>query len=301
MATSAATAAQHGFNAALWACPLTWIIVAIIAIIGLVFLIIGIINKVTGSSISAIGIIIGALATAGAFIWNLFLGLLDIVIGVFGAIWNIVGIFVNFFANVFKDPIGSIIHLFGDLADTVLGIIETIASAIDKVFGSNLAGAVAGWRSGLDAKIEAAATKYGNGSYEEVMASASWSSEDLGLGRWAYGDAWSTGYDAGAGLSSGLSDLLGSDLTAGLSPAETEITGGNLDSVGSVGSDVNISDEDIKLLRDMAARDYLLQLQTITPVANVKFGDVRETADVNKIVEVIEQMVEEQMATSLVS
>ena len=75
----------------------------------------------------------------------------------------------------------------------------------------------------------------------------------------------------------------------------------SVDSVDSIGSDVDISDEDVKLLRDMAARDYLLQLQTITPVAHVTFGDVRETADVGKIVEVIEQMVEEQMATALVS
>lgn len=78
----------------------------------------------------------------------------------------------------------------------------------------------------------------------------------------------------------------------------------NIDKVGSVGkidSDVSISDEDIKLMRDMAARDYLLQLQQVTPVANVTFGDVRETADVNRILDVIETMVEEQLATSMVS
>ena len=88
--------------------------------------------------------------------------------------------------------------------------------------------------------------------------------------------------------------------TGGL-PDGININGGNLDSVGSINSDVNLSDEDIQLLRDMAARDYLLQVQSITPVANVTFGDVRETADVNKIVEVIETMVDEQMATALVS
>ena len=88
------------------------------------------------------------------------------------------------------------------------------------------------------------------------------------------------------------------DIMAGIEPLETEVTGGTLDGINQ---DVNIGDEDIKLLRDMAARDYLLQLQTVTPVAHVTFGDVKETADVNKIVEVIEQMVEEQMATSLVS
>lgn len=118
-------------------------------------------------------------------------------------------------------------------------------------------------------------------------------------------DAYNTGFEWGSGLVEGLGEtalnlesMFDPDkLGAGLG---VEVTGGNLDSVGSIKGDVDISDEDVKLLRDMAARDYLLQLQTITPVAKVTFGDVRETADVNKIVEVIEDMVEQQMATSLV-
>jgi len=76
--------------------------------------------------------------------------------------------------------------------------------------------------------------------------------------------------------------------------------GGNIDSVGSIKSDVDISDQDIQLLRDISARDFLLNLQTVTPQANVTFGDIRETADVNKILDVIQDMVDEELATSLV-
>lgn len=122
---------------------------------------------------------------------------------------------------------------------------------------------------------------------------------------WDPGQAYDSGYAFGAGaveeiekLALGLPD--GSVLDQFLEDGFT-VAGGDLDSVGSIKSDVSVNDEDLQLLRDMAARDFLLQLQTITPVANVSFGDVRETADVGKIVEVIEQMVEEQMATSLVS
>lgn len=293
-ATAGATAAQHGFNAALWACPITWIIAAIIAVIGLVFLVVGIINKATGSSISAIGIIVGALTTAIAFIWNLFLALLDVILGVINHLVNPWIAWINFFGNLFNDPIGSIIHLFGDFADNILGVIETIARALDKVFGSNMADTVAGWRTNISAWVDTQAKEYGNGAYEEIVSSLNLSSESLGLSRWAYGDAWDAGYSAGENLSDlgNIEDLLG-----GISTDGVEIAGGSLDSSGSV----DISDEDIQLLRDMTARDYLIQLQSITPVANVTFGDVRETADVNKIVEVIETMVEEQMATSLVS
>lgn len=116
-------------------------------------------------------------------------------------------------------------------------------------------------------------------------------------------DAWNAGYEFGEGIVDEFQGL-GFDLPAYDIPFDPttglQIDGGMLDSIGSIDSDVDISEEDLQLLRDMAARDYLLQLQSVTPVANVTFGDVRETADVNKIMDVIETMVEEQLATSLV-
>ena len=126
--------------------------------------------------------------------------------------------------------------------------------------------------------------------------------------------AYKSGYEWGSGAVKTLTDGIG-DFTGGLADfmegntalydsatgAGVNVAGGNLDSVGSIKNDVNINDEDIQLLRDMAARDYLLNLQQITPVAHISFGDVRETADVNKIMDVIEDMVEEQMATALVA
>jgi len=81
------------------------------------------------------------------------------------------------------------------------------------------------------------------------------------------------------------------------------ITGGNLDSIGSVGKikdDISITDEDIKLLKDVAATEFVNKYTTLRPEMTVTFGDVRETADVNKILEVIEDMVEEAYASSLV-
>ena len=117
-------------------------------------------------------------------------------------------------------------------------------------------------------------------------------------------DMRNAGYNWGSGLVSGVKGIIDGlpdeSVLEGLGSG-IEVSGGNLDSVGSIKNDVNINDEDIQLLRDMAARDYLLNLQQITPVAHISFGDVRETADVNKIMDVIEDMVEEQMATSLVS
>ena len=148
-ATTGMTAAQVAFNAALYACPLTWIILLIIAIIVIIYAVIGAINKLTGSSISATGVILGALAAAGAFVWDLFLGILELILGIINYLINPFIELANFIGNVFTNPVSSIIYLFQGMADNVLAILQKIASALDFVFGSNMADTVQGWRDGL--------------------------------------------------------------------------------------------------------------------------------------------------------
>ena len=75
------------------------------------------------------------------------------------------------------------------------------------------------------------------------------------------------------------------------------IKGGKLDKIRD---DVSITDEDIKLLKDVAQTEFINKFTTLRPEMSVSFGDVRETADVNKILSVIEDMVEEAYASSLV-
>jgi len=312
-ATAAATVAQSGFNVALAACPITWIILGIILIIAAIYMIIGVINKLTGSTISATGVILGVLAVAGAFVWDLFLGILELVIGVFNYLVNPIIAWVNFFANVFNDPIGSVIHLFGDLADNVLGILQKIASAMDMVFGSNMADTVQGWRDSLSSKVEIAAKEYGNGEYEKVMSALDFGVEDLGLKRIAYSDAWSKGYSAGESVDESVGSITdklfgGVDMSA-LEKATGEASGSDFDpsnytngngfKVDASGSEVSLSDEDIKYLKDVAKLEYVNQYTTLRPTVQATFGDIRETADVNQVMQVFEDAIEAAYSSSL--
>lgn len=293
-ATFAATAAQHGFNAALLACPLTWILLIILLVIVAIYAVVAAINKVTGSTVSATGVIVGAIMAAVAFIWNLFLGLVDLVLGCVNALVNPWLSFANFFANVFNDPIASIIHLFGDLADNVLGVIETIAKAIDKVFGSNLAGTVQGWRSGLDSMVEEAANKHGNGSYEKVADNLNLSSESLGLKRWEYGDAYNTGYKFGESVDSKVGDMFGGGATDDpLTPSNIAETAEN---TGATADALEVSSEDLKYLRDIAERDVVNRFTTAEiKVDMTNNNNVSSSMDVDGIVDQLTSKVNEAM------
>lgn len=289
-----------GWIAAIW--PLL-LIIAIVAIIIKILTDLGFsFGEIAGAICGGIMVIIAFFKNLGLAVW-----------GILKGIWAVLeGLWTN--AGLAFENVGLGIKSFfsGILAD-VLGFIADIAEALNKLpfveFDySGIADKAAYWaeqQAQADADIQA--NKDAMTDLSDAFTEA-YNSVGAFEDGWA-ADAFDSGYQWGASIVDGIGDTAlnletafdPNTLGASLDVDSVGVNGGNLDSVDSIGSDVDISDEDLKLLRDMAARDYLLQLQTITPVANVTFGDVRETADVGKIVEVIEQMVDEQMATALVS
>lgn len=280
LATKAWTAAQTALNSVMALNPVFLIIMGVILLISLFYAVIAAINKWKDTTFSATGMIMGALATAVAFIWNLFLALIDFILGAVNYIVNPWIAFANFFANLFNDPIGSIIHLFGDLADNILGVIETIASAIDKVFGSDLADSVSGWRDGLKDMIDQAASTHGNGSYEDIADELNLSSEDLGLSRWAYSDAYDTGYDFGEGLEDKVGGMFGADVTEGYTLEALQAGVGDIsENTGAISDSLEITHEDLKYLRDIAEQDAINRFTTAE--IRVELGGVTNNVNQN--------------------
>jgi hypothetical protein len=289
--------AQSSFNAMLAACPITWIIAAVIAlIVGLVMLC-NWIAETTGAAESGIGIIMGVLFAAVAAIYNLFLGLVDLVLGVVNYWYNIFGAFINFFGNLFNDPIGSIINLFGDLADNVLGVLETLAKAMDKVFGSNMADTVAGWRKGLSANVEIATKEYGNGTYEEIMSELNLSSESLGLERWAYSDAFDTGAAWGDGIASKFSfDSMGDIFNPEDLLGDVSSIAGNTDDISD---SLDITAEELEYLRDIAEQEAINRFTTIPlTVTFENTNNVNNNMDLDGVTNYIEEKLIESIYSS---
>ena len=267
-ATFAQTAAQYGLNAAMYACPLVWIIILIIALVALFYAAVAAVNHFAGTSVSATGLICGAFMAALAFIGNIFVALWNLVVDVFVMIYNLVATVANFIGNVFNDPVAAVARLFFDLADTVLSVLQALASAIDTIFGSNLAGSVQGWRDSLGGWVD---STFGKG--EEVMEQLN--ADDLKLGRFEYGAAFDMGYEFGQGVEDtvgGLFDFSAMD-SLGADALDAYGLGNTLDGIyGNTGDTaantadsadaLEIAEEDLAYMRDIAEREAINRFTT---------------------------------------
>ena len=117
------TAAQWSMNIAMYANPITFIIIGITMLIVLLYKMVDKINEAKDTTISATGIVAGVIG-----------GLYTIVYNVFAAAWNVVAAFVNFFGNVFKDPVAAIKILFLELGNVILSLIQTIVQSLSELF-----------------------------------------------------------------------------------------------------------------------------------------------------------------------
>ncbi|WP_312044023.1 hypothetical protein [Anaerotignum sp.] len=241
----AQTAAQEGLNTALLTCPITWIIIAIILLVAIIYAAVAAINKFTGSSISATGIIAGAFGVLGASIFNSF-----------AFLWNIISIFVNFLHNAFQDPIAAIKVLFYDLAICVLKKLKTIADAIGEVF-HKITGKDLQLFSDLDTMISDLESKSqgikDEAGFKDVMHTLDYKD---------YSGAFSNMYDMGEGLENSSSIFGGDTAGDGGMDQLLQNTANTAANTGAMTDNMEISQEDIRYLRDISERDAINRFTT---------------------------------------
>ena len=282
-ATFSATAAQYGFNAALMACPLTWIIGLIILLVLAFYEGVGAINRFTGASLSATGLI-------GASFGVLVTGVLNSFI----AIHNAWAELVNFAANAGKDGGAAVKIAFLDMAVQVVGYIAEMARAIETIInripGMNIQ--IAAGFDKFKAGIESAAAeaKDATGWVEVVKKKDFLNGADMVNG----------GYNAGAGLADKASNLL-----SGFSP-NLGNGGFDMSELGSAGSPATVkgtgkggavkveNEEDIEWMRRLAERDYVARISqnTLAPNIRVEFsGPITKEADTDRVMaRVVEEL-----------
>lgn len=204
--------------------------------------------------------------------------------------WNIFATFAEFFANVFNDPVAAVAHLFFDTFDNILGVVETVAGAIDAVLKTDMAGAVAGFRSSM--------SQWVNDTFGENQIKID------RMEKIEYQPTMDKFSSIGSSLANSLSDFSLSNAAAAPLGSKMSDTSDNLssiaDSVGSIEKSVDMSQEDLKSLVDVAERRYVnnINLTSQAPVIQITGQNTGNTAaDRKNLADTIRDILVEQVAS----
>lgn len=310
VATASATVAQTSFNAALLACPITWIVVLVIALIAGIIALCNWIAKTTDITNSGLGLIAGVLATFVAFNINLILGLINTIISLAINFYNMGANFAAAFGILFDDPVAAIKAVILSLFNFIVHVVAEAAVLLDTVFGSHLSDVVSGFQSDIQAKIDATIESAGGDTAKTLNPN------DYMLARVNYSDAFNTGASLGDGLADkisnfSLSDLFGKvdipnpdDYTSGFGDAiKNTGLGSNVsdisDNTSAIKDSVDISNEDLKYLRDIAEQEAINRFTTAEIKVDMSgmSNTVNNTNDLDGIVDGLTTKVLEAMET----
>lgn len=279
--TMAATAAQMGYNGALYACPVVWIIVLIIALIAVIMAVCSAIAKMTGVANSGFGVIMGCIFTVGALFKNLGLTVANIALG----IGNAIAALASNMMTAFHNAICSIQSWFYNLLSTALSVIEGICVALNKLPFVEFD--YSGISSAADDYAAKASEAAGNKEDYQSISDAfneGFTTFDAFQDGWA-SDAFNAGAAWGDGVADkvsnfSLSDVFGqtdipnvSDYTSGFSDAIAN-SGvgdgiGNIDdNTGKIKDSLEVSEDELKYLRDIAEQEAINRFTTAEVTIN---------------------------------
>ena len=275
------TVQQYGLNAALAACPITWIIVLIIALIAIIFAVCNAIAKMTGIANSGFGVITGGVNVVIQFFKNLGLTVANIALG----IGNAIAALASNMMTAFHNAICSVQSWFYNLLSTALSVIEGICAALNKLPFVEFD--YSGISSAADDYAAKASEAAGNKEDYQSISDAfneGFTTFDAFQDGWA-SDAFNAGAAWGDGIADkvsnfSLSDVFGQtdipnvgDYTSGFNDAIANSgvgdSIGNIDdNTGKIKDSLDVTEEDLKYLRDIAEQESINRFTTAEVTIN---------------------------------
>lgn len=291
-ASEKAAAAQAFLNAVMAANPAALAAAAVLVLVAALYAGVAVMNHFAGTSVSATGIITGAFAVMGAFVFN----------SVLVPLQNGFAMLANFVGNVFTNPVAAVKVLFYDMAITVLQYMQNIASAVEGLINMipgvtvDLTSGLGGWITDLAKKRS---NEIQNSGYTEYVKP--WENMDLG-------SAYTRGYDWGSNLS--LGNLFGPGGLGDLGVPQAADVNSLLNNVGAIKNNtgkiaktVDLSDEQLKMMVDIAERKFVnnINLTSQAPVITVQGQNTGNTeADRQSLADLLGDLIMERVQSGSV-
>lgn len=301
VATFTQTVAQSGLNAALLACPITWIVIGIIALIAVIYAVIQAVLNMTGSVHSAFGIIMGVVFAAGAFIFNVFVGVLNSLIQFLytifvypflGAIEFVLNA-ANGGFNTFGDAVA---NLIGQIIGWFLSLGTVVTKIIDAIFGTD-------WTSGLNA-LQDKVLSWGKNNNAITLNKHSEAVERI-----EYEGAWNAGVNWGDDIVNGIADKFdalqnGTSGANAIANANTmndiaANTGNTAAGVNKISNAVDISNEQLQYMRDLAEQETINRYTTSEIKVDItNNNNITSDVDIENFIDKVADGVKEAMTIS---
>lgn len=309
-ATWAETTAQLGLNAAMYACPLTWIILLIIALMAVVIAVANHIANMGGTATTAFGVICGGVNVVIQFFKNLGLGIANIALG----IWNALGACAENVQTAFHNAVCNVQSFWYDMLSTVLTVIESICKALNKLpfIEFDYSGISQAADHYAIKAAEAASNKKDYTSISDAFNDGmnTYNAFEKGWVDKAYSD----GAKWGDGVTDKIKNMFSSKATkipnpkdyskaladgnnsAAQAAANTSNTAKNS---AKIADTVAVTAEDLKYIRDMAEQETINRYTTASITVNqTNHNTVKNDMDLDGITEHLRSTMEEQMAAA---
>ncbi len=321
-ATWAQTTAQLELNGAMYACPIVWIIGLIIAIIAAIYAVVAVINKWKGTTYSATGVICGCFALFGAYVWN-----------IVAYVWNYFASLAEFIANVFNNPIYSVKRLFVNLATNVLDMCSAMTSGVDS-FATNFANAIIdgvnmaieglNWFIEMVNKLPGIELPTVSTFGHTASITSTIQNTKAKLQNWlgdkpedyieipkmqmkSLGGAAVAGYNWGAEKEAGIKNMFGGINKEGDSPFDyqslldaaegaSQSAGDTANNTGAMKNALDIAEEDLKYMRDMAEVEAINRFTTAEIKVDMNNNNtINNDMDLDGVVDHLGSVLEESL------
>lgn len=272
----ASTAAQWGLNAAMLACPVTWIVGGIMLAVGALYLGVAAFNKFTGATLSATGIITGAIYGIGAHIYNMIATSVNMFIS-----------FAEFLANVFTNPIVAIKRLFINLGLSILGVIKSVMGIVDKIIDTGISDKLSEMESNLQVKLEGTTAE----GYKDFKTATGGKLDYMQLKD--TGEAVTKGYKQGEDISNSLNFGLDNGMMDQTNSYLNQISG----NTAKTNTSLDLTKEELKYMRDLAEQEVINRYTTASMKVEVSNNNISNSLDIDEVAGMLTNKLVESAAT----
>lgn len=258
-----------GLTAAIVACPIMWLVGAIILVVMGINHWVKKTNELQGTTYTTMGVIAGAFLAGTAAILNTMKYLVNNVYHSVALMWNTFATFAESLVEFFFDPVNSVKIMFTGMAKIILDSLYNVSSVLDKIFNTDVSGKIKDVRNVIN--------DYADNNIKDPTLKIARMNQTKNIFEYSgIEETFKKGMNIGDGISEKISGVMNTIAGNTSSIAKnTEKTNSTLD----------LTKEELKYLRDVAEQEVINRYTTASvKVEMTNNNNINSDADADGLI-----------------